>query len=226
MDTNFSIHGLSFAEISFINECLTEFRNGDDSSEPAETPVWQPGAIAPQVTAQPTQHQPAAGELDKAGVPWHAGIHSASKKQTANGKWALKRGVDHTAAEAYIAQFRGAGNAAPISAPIAPVSAPTAPQLNHQFAAPSVPQYVTIPAAQPSPVPAAPTYHPVDYGAWYQLFTHLYQDGRGPLGDQAIAEMHHMSGVTGSDQYMNNDAGRAASYAYMMQFGKNAGLIQ
>jgi len=44
-----------------------------------------------------------AGEMDKAGVPWDARIHSGGKTQNNNGTWKLRKGVD----KALVEQIKG-----------------------------------------------------------------------------------------------------------------------
>ena len=53
----------------------------------------------------PVATQAEADERDSHNVPWSAQFHSGSRKQTKDGRWALRKGVDKAAAQAYIAQY-------------------------------------------------------------------------------------------------------------------------
>lgn len=61
---------------------------------PAPPPANTAATVAPP--APPTQTHAPGVELDSAGLPWDARIHSESKSKIADGTWRQKRGVDKT----------------------------------------------------------------------------------------------------------------------------------
>lgn len=101
----------------------------------APAPVVTPAPVA-AATSTPATPQPAASpsssvELDSAGLPWDARIHSKNKTKTQDGKWKKSRGVD----PAYVTECETQNRAILAGSGAAP--APAA-------------------AAQPAPVAVAP----------------------------------------------------------------------
>lgn len=98
-------------------------------------------------------------EVDSAGVPWNASIHSGNKKKygkgsgaAKNGRWNWKRGTDETEREATAAQL--AADLKSAAQPTAPAAAP-APAA--PAAAPAPAAVVPIPVAEnAAPAPVAP----------------------------------------------------------------------
>jgi hypothetical protein len=96
-----------------------------------------PATIAAPPSAPTTSPAPAGApvELDGAGLPWDARIHSGTPTKNANGLWRMRRGVDNPTIEAVEMELR-ANYPAPVKA-AAPVQLST----------------VTVPAAPVVPAP-------------------------------------------------------------------------
>lgn len=112
-------------------------------------------------------------EVDSAGVPWNAEIHSGNKKKygsgsgaAKNGRWNWKRGTDEVEREAkaqqLAADLRAATPAVPAAAPAVATPAAPAPTLATTVANPVVGSVANPigPAATPVPENAAPAAAP------------------------------------------------------------------
>lgn len=131
------------------------------SGAPSDT-ISVPAAIAPSApTATP--------EVDKAGVPWDARIHSSVKGRKQDGTWKLMRGVDKSLVTMVLHEITPkphvaggvivpVGTAAPVAPPVAPPLVPTAP----------VPVVPVAPAT--GVVPAGDTAAPMNAVQQFQTF--------------------------------------------------------
>lgn len=138
-------------------------------STPAPPPVAAPAAN-PQTAAVP------GVEVDSAGLPWDARIHTGGEKriQVKNGKWKYKRGVDKTIIPGIEAELKTLMAATP-PAPVPPTShtndpahppgpasvAPVAPQPAAD-PAPPMPPVAPVAAAPVAPVAPVPPVPPVE----------------------------------------------------------------
>lgn len=120
--------------------------NGDDNTDDGMETVDSPFGSVPQENTQDATDV----DLDSAGVPWNAKIHSSSKKKVKNGTWKVARGVEDAEVEAYNLRFRNSQPAVRDVAPITVVSpAPV------QTAPTAV--VTATPAAAPVALPPMPT---------------------------------------------------------------------
>lgn len=115
-----------------------------------------------------------AGDVDAEGLPWDERIHSSSKKKTAKGVWARRRGIQDAEYNSVKAELLGAATtSAPQPAAVAPVPAPQPVQANTNAEAfamfggnptpapvPNAQPPVAAPVAVTSPAPAAPVPQP------------------------------------------------------------------
>ena len=123
------LHGLAL-DLSKADRTLLS----DEVEVEEETPAAE--VFGAETTAKDTPAPPPPGvELDKAGLPWDARIHAASKKKLAKTEtWKLKRGVEQTLVDQVEAELRAAMAASPTNpiepAPPPPAEDPAAAQTN------------------------------------------------------------------------------------------------
>lgn len=141
-----------------IQEVFTKLTgsNVTVTSGPSIAALVQP-EYAPNPTFTPLVITPAPattqGIVDADGLPYDARIHSSSKKQNKDGRWASKKNTDPVFYNQIIAELRG--NAAPVYNP-APVQQQPAynPAPQPQYVPPQQPAY------NPAPVQQQPQYAP------------------------------------------------------------------
>jgi len=123
------------------------------SAAPTDVPVVPTSALA--VPASASAAGPAAGqvELDSAGCPWDARIHTSNKATIGDGTWRKKPGVDPALFESVKAELMGNAPAAPNATAAATSDVPTAPGSDSAAVPPSAPVAET-PAAPVTPAPA------------------------------------------------------------------------
>lgn len=123
------------------------------STAPTDVPAV-PTSV-PAVPASTPEAAPAAGqvELDSAGCPWDARIHTSNKATIGDGTWRKKPGVDPALFESVKAELMGNAPAAPSVTVAATSDVPTAPGSDSAPVPPSVPVAET-PAAPATPAPA------------------------------------------------------------------------
>ena len=81
-----------------------------DDNTPLVDPVPVPDAEKQDAAAP-------SSELDGAGMPWDARIHSGGKTKTAKGVWKLRRGLDQVFVDQVKAELMGAMSPAPVVVP-------------------------------------------------------------------------------------------------------------
>lgn len=100
-----------------------------DTSAPTNVPpppVATPGSMGE--TVAPNTASPAASvELDAAGLPWDARIHSRGKTKVAAGTWTAKRGVDPSTVARVEVELRQVMGAPATSASVTVPAVPVAP---------------------------------------------------------------------------------------------------
>lgn len=139
----------------------------------APAPVTTAAVAPPAPTNAPTVADAStavsAAEVDKAGVPWDARIHSSVKGKKQDGTWKLMRGVDKSLVTMVLHEITPkphvaggvivpVGTAAPVAPPVAPPLVPTAP----------VPAVPVAPAT--GVVPAGDTAAPMNAVQQFQTF--------------------------------------------------------
>jgi len=131
----------------------------------ASTPIAPiPSTLPDSTDSEDEDGEPSDGTgVDAEGLPWDERIHSSSKKKTAKGVWAKRRGGPSGAGLAAIeAELRGETQQPlpmPTPAPVVPpMPAPVAPV--EPVAAP-VPMPMPAPVAPPAPMPAPAPVAPV-----------------------------------------------------------------
>lgn len=124
-----------------------------ESTSPPAVPAV-PTSV-PAVPASTSAAAPADGqvELDSAGCPWDARIHTRNKATIGDGTWRKKPGVDPALFESVKAELMGNVPAAPNATAAATSDAPTAPGSDSAAVPPSAPVAET-PAAPTIPEPA------------------------------------------------------------------------
>lgn len=124
-----------------------------ESTNPTDVPAV-PTSV-PAVPASTSAEALAAGqaELDSAGCPWDARIHTSNKATIGDGTWRKKPGVDPALFESVRAELMGNAPAAPNATAAATSDVPTAPGSDSAPVPPSVPVAET-PAAPAIPEPA------------------------------------------------------------------------
>lgn len=120
----------------------------------AEVPGYPPAILAADTPADGTP-TPApvtvAGEVDKAGVPWDARIHSSAKGKKQDGTWKLMRGVDKSQVTMVLHEIT------PKPHVVGGVIVPAGTVMPVTAAPPVTVPAVAVPVPpQPAPVPAAP----------------------------------------------------------------------
>lgn len=130
----------------------TPFPAGNSGLREAAVPM----PPAPPAPAGQTQ------ELDAAGLPWDARIHSESRARIADNTWRRKRGVDQTVVDSVTAELRAAypaptGQPAPASTP--PVAETPAAE------PPTIPPAGALGYVPPPPPPAPPARGVTDLAA-------------------------------------------------------------
>lgn len=124
-----------------------------ESTSPTAVP-----AVPTEVPAAPASTVPEApavgqSDLDSAGCPWDARIHTSNKATIGDGTWRKKPGVDPALFESVKAELMGNVPAAPNATVAATSDVPTAPGSDSAPALPSAPVAET-PAAPATPAPA------------------------------------------------------------------------
>jgi len=66
---------------------------------------------APDAGTEPAGTEPGNLELDAAGIPWDARIHSGAKSKTKDGCWRIKKGVDPAVLDSVTAELKSAESA-------------------------------------------------------------------------------------------------------------------
>jgi len=124
-----------------------------ESTNPTDVPAV-PTSV-PAVPASTSAADPVGGqvELDSAGCPWDARIHTSNKATIGDGTWRKKPGVDPALFESVKAELMGNAPAAPNATAAATSDVPTAPGLGSAAVPPSAPVAET-PAAPAIPEPA------------------------------------------------------------------------
>lgn len=154
----------------------------------------------PTVQAAPQSAGP--GELDQDGVPYNPQFHSSSKRMTAKGQWALRKGVDKDAAAAWAKTSRTAQPASP--------TVQTAPTIANPMTGQHVPMtgVPTLPPVQAAP-PA------VDYETFADLYGKLAQEGK--LTRPVIDDINARIGISASSEYYHDAGKRSAGYQELLK---------
>lgn len=191
----------------------------------APTPVHDPFA-APQMpqpgSGAPTP-PPAPAPIpthDVRGVPHNPEFHAESKRQTKEGRWARRKGVDGDACDRWEASVSRGAPSVPQTPPPAPAApAPTAAEINAQFAPGLPPQGATAPDPFAAPAaPQAPTPPPapapladVTYATWHGMYMSLLTAGK--MTPEKYTEIATRYGaVEDVMKFMNDADARARSY--------------
>lgn len=148
----------------------------------AAAPVTGTAATVPVAPPVAVASAAASAEVDKAGVPWDARIHSSAKGVKRDGTWKLMRGVDKSLVTMVLHEITPkshvvagvivpAGTVTPVTAaqPVAPPAIPMAP------AVPVAPAIHTAAGTVPAGPVATPALNPVQQ---FQAFMQLVQAGQ------------------------------------------------
>jgi len=177
------------------------------------------------------------GEVDSAGMPWDARIHSGKKSKIADGTWRKGKGVDAATIASVEAQLRAAGaasipaQAAP-TAPVAPAAAPVAPTAPAAPpaapvvpaappAAPVVPAAPPAAPAAPAPAPAAAT---LDFAGLMQVVSNGMTATPVLIDEAFIAWLNAQLGIAELPMIANDAAQIAKAYNILVEQKRVVGL--
>ena len=153
-----------------------------------------------------------ADELDAEGLPWDARIHSSSKKKTAKGLWAARKGGPKDGELAAIKdELRG------VTQEVLPIPSPTAPTpMPFPIPMPAVSEPTPMPLPTPVPMPIvapeptapvpAPVSNPPAVEEWdfAKLMTHIGPKiGSGAISTEYLVQVcgaHGINSVTDTAQ--------------------------
>lgn len=167
-----------------------------------------PTPPAAEVATAPAAALAASGpvELDGAGFPWDARIHSGTPTKNANGLWRMRRGVLPNVIQDVEAELRTNYPAPTNAAPLVPLppSVPVAPVVPAPPVAPAVP--VTLPGV---PTPGSPVQAPVVAGVpsgndAFRLMMDKFSKemgANGRLNKTVMAPIFATLGVTGWQEF-------------------------
>lgn len=163
----------------------------------SETQPSAPIAATPPAVATPTvpatSNVPTpASDFDSEGLPWDERIHASSRRQTKNGAWVKRRGIEQSTYDAVVLELKtamGEGAPTPPATATQPLPAATIPVPG---AEPQVPQGVPPIPGVNVPVPGAQASEETPrFTDLVSAITHLTQLVQNKVSDQTHILAHY-----------------------------------